>query len=174
MRFSFSSAAIALSIALQLGQSASAESPETTSDLAHIDAKTEKPVPWPDGIIPFDISKLDADQAKQANEAFLAVNPILDYTTTKGKVKDIKIENFDISFSGKRILTNASLTLGYGRRYGLVGRNGVGKSTLLRAMSRREINVPAHISILHVEQEVRNLINHMVIAVQQLTLSGFA
>ncbi|KAG5461653.1 MAG: hypothetical protein BJ554DRAFT_6118 [Olpidium bornovanus] len=93
--------------------------------------------------------------ATQANEQFLAVNPILDYTTTRGKVKDIKIEDFDISYAGMRIVTNASLTLAYGRRYGLVGRNGVGKSTLLRSLSRREINVPSHISILHVEQEVR-------------------
>ncbi|KAI8346708.1 P-loop containing nucleoside triphosphate hydrolase protein [Mortierella sp. GBAus27b] len=83
----------------------------------------------------------------------MAVNPILDYTTTKGKNKDVKLENFDISFAGKRILTNANLTLAFGRRYGLVGRNGIGKSTLLRTLSRREVNVPTHISILHVEQE---------------------
>ncbi|RHZ54525.1 hypothetical protein Glove_426g70 [Diversispora epigaea] len=87
-------------------------------------------------------------------EFYMQVNPILDYTSTKGKVKDVKIENFDISFGGKKILTNATLTLVYGRRYGLVGRNGIGKSTLLRTMSRREINVPTHISILHVEQEM--------------------
>ncbi|CAG8437092.1 2271_t:CDS:2 [Funneliformis mosseae] len=88
------------------------------------------------------------------NEFYMQVNPILDYTSTKGKVKDVKIENFDISFGGKRILTNANLTLVYGRRYGLVGRNGIGKSTLLRTMSKREIAVPTHISILHVEQEM--------------------
>lgn len=40
-------------------------------------------------------------------------------------------------------------------RYGLVGRNGTGKSTLLRHISGREIyGIPAHIRILHVEQEV--------------------
>jgi ATP-binding cassette, subfamily F, member 3 len=88
------------------------------------------------------------------NEFFMRVNPILDYTSTKGKVKDVKVENFDISFGGKRILTNTNLTLVYGRRYGLVGRNGIGKSTLLRTISRRDIAVPTHISILHVEQEV--------------------
>lgn len=88
------------------------------------------------------------------NEFYMQVNPILDYTSTKGKVKDVKIENFDISFGGKVILSNATLTLVFGRRYGLVGRNGIGKSTLLRTISRREISVPTHISILHVEQEV--------------------
>ena len=47
-----------------------------------------------------------------------------------------------------------SLTLAHGRRYGLIGRNGVGKSTLLRAMAFREVPIPTHISILMVEQEV--------------------
>ncbi|CAG8457753.1 10749_t:CDS:2 [Ambispora leptoticha] len=84
---------------------------------------------------------------KNDAEFYIQVNPILDYTSTKGKIKDVKIENFDISFAGKRILTNANLSLVYGRRYGLVGRNGIGKSTLLRTLSRREISVPTHIKI---------------------------
>merc|ERR1712072_1381763 len=49
---------------------------------------------------------------------------------------------------------DTNLTLAYGRRYGLVGQNGIGKSTLLRALSKREVAVPTHISILHVEQEI--------------------
>lgn len=44
--------------------------------------------------------------------------------------------------------------MSFGRRYGFVGRNGMGKSTLLRAISRRELFIPSHISVLHVEQEV--------------------
>ncbi|KAK9723376.1 ATP-binding cassette, regulator of translational elongation [Basidiobolus ranarum] len=91
---------------------------------------------------------------KQDEVELLSINPILDYTTTRGKSKDIKLENFDISFAGKRILTNASLTLAFGRRYGLIGRNGIGKSTLLRTISKREVSIPTHISILHVEQEM--------------------
>ncbi|CAG0917116.1 unnamed protein product [Notodromas monacha] len=38
--------------------------------------------------------------------------------------------------------------------YGLVGRNGLGKTTLLRMLSNRQVVIPGHISILHVEQEV--------------------
>ncbi|ORY04634.1 P-loop containing nucleoside triphosphate hydrolase protein [Basidiobolus meristosporus CBS 931.73] len=91
---------------------------------------------------------------KQEEVELLAINPILDYTTTRGKSKDIKLDNFDISFAGKRILTDASLTIAFGRRYGLIGRNGIGKSTLLRTISRREVNIPTHVSILHVEQEM--------------------
>lgn len=39
-------------------------------------------------------------------------------------------------------------------RAGLIGRNGIGKSTLLRAMALREVGIPSHISILYVQQEV--------------------
>ena len=43
-----------------------------------------------------------------------------------------------------------------GRRYGLIGRNGVGKTTLLRAIARYEVpHFPTHLRVLHVEQEIR-------------------
>lgn len=45
--------------------------------------------------------------------------------------------------------------MAFGRRYGFVGRNGMGKTTLLRSISRRELYIPSHVSVLHVEQEVR-------------------
>lgn len=49
---------------------------------------------------------------------------------------------------------NLSLILLVLSRAGLIGRNGIGKSTLLRAMALREVNIPQHISILYVQQEV--------------------
>lgn len=70
------------------------------------------------------------------------------------KVRDIKIENFDISFGDRLLLSGADLTLVFGRRYGLCGRNGYGKSTLLRMISSRQLIIPKFITILHVEQEV--------------------
>ncbi|KAI7871324.1 P-loop containing nucleoside triphosphate hydrolase protein, partial [Spinellus fusiger] len=104
--------------------------------------------------VEYEASRLIQNEQKALLEAYKMYNPILDYTSTKSKNKDIKVENFDISFAGHRILTDASLTLAFGRRYGVVGKNGIGKSTLLRAIARREINVPTHISVLYVEQEV--------------------
>lgn len=44
--------------------------------------------------------------------------------------------------------------MAFGRRYGFVGRNGLGKTTLLRAISKRELFIPSHVTVLHVEQEV--------------------
>jgi ATP-binding cassette, subfamily F, member 3 len=70
------------------------------------------------------------------------------------KNRDIHLEKFDISIGGRHIVTEGQLTLPFGRRIGLIGRNGVGKSTLLRALSTRQLSVPKHVTILHVEQEV--------------------
>ncbi|KAI1259466.1 P-loop containing nucleoside triphosphate hydrolase protein [Xylariaceae sp. FL1019] len=95
------------------------------------------------------------EDAQSYEEFYMAVNPLqLGIGGGAAKTKDIKIENADVSIGGTRILMDTDLTLAYGHRYGLVGNNGVGKSTLLRALSRRELPIPTHISILHVEQEI--------------------
>ena len=95
-----------------------------------------------------------SDEQMSYEEFFMAVNPLQLGSDAQSKSKDIKVDGIDVSIGGKRILTDTGLTLAYGRRYGLVGQNGIGKSTLLRALSRREVAIPTHISILHVEQEI--------------------
>lgn len=68
--------------------------------------------------------------------------------------KDIRIENFDVAFGERVLIQNSTVTLAFGRRYALIGRNGLGKTTLLRMIAARVLRIPAHISVLHVEQEV--------------------
>ncbi|XP_022117099.2 ATP-binding cassette sub-family F member 3 [Pieris rapae] len=70
------------------------------------------------------------------------------------RTQDIRIENFDIAYGDRVLLQGADLVLAFGRRYGLVGRNGLGKTTLLRMISAKQLKIPSHISVLHVEQEV--------------------
>lgn len=94
------------------------------------------------------------DESMSYEEFFMAVNPLQLGADSQSKSKDIRVDGIDVGVGVCRILTDASLTLAYGHRYGLVGQNGIGKSTLLRALSRREVAIPSHISILHVEQEI--------------------
>ena len=105
--------------------------------------------------VEYESSKLvGGDDQKAYEEFYMTVNPLNLDSASSGKSKDIKVEGIDLSIGGLRILTDSTLTLAYGRRYGLVGKNGIGKSTLLRALSRRDVAIPTHITILHVEQEV--------------------
>ncbi|RVW14857.1 ABC transporter F family member 3 [Vitis vinifera] len=70
-------------------------------------------------------------------------------------IKDIHLENFNISIGGRDLIVDGSVTLSYGRHYGLVGRNGTGKTTFLRYMAMHAIDgIPKNCQILHVEQEV--------------------
>ncbi|KAJ3781841.1 P-loop containing nucleoside triphosphate hydrolase protein [Lentinula aff. detonsa] len=97
---------------------------------------------------------LDAHRKQQTyEEMFMKINP-LEAAHSRNKSKDIHLPSIDVNFGSNRILSGATLTLVYGRRYGLIGRNGVGKSTLLRHIAMREVPIPAHITILFVEQEI--------------------
>ncbi|KAF9535793.1 P-loop containing nucleoside triphosphate hydrolase protein [Crepidotus variabilis] len=101
-------------------------------------------------------SKLLDQHKKQQTyeEMFMKINPLEANATAKNKSKDIHLPSIDVSFGSNRILSGASLTLAHGRRYGIIGRNGVGKSTLLRHIALRDVPIPAHITILFVEQEI--------------------
>jgi len=67
---------------------------------------------------------------------------------------DIKIDKFSIAAKGKDLFTNASLLVAQGRKYGLVGPNGHGKTTLLRHIGLRALQIPPNIDVLYCEQEV--------------------
>lgn len=68
--------------------------------------------------------------------------------------QDIKIENFSISARGKELFVNASLHITAKRRYGLVGPNGMGKTTLLKHIAEKQLTIPPNIDVLLCEQEV--------------------
>lgn len=61
--------------------------------------------------------------------------------------KDVKINSTSLVFHGRVLITDSTMELSYGRRYGLLGENGCGKSTLLKAIAAREFPIPDHIDI---------------------------
>eukprot|EP00048_Salpingoeca_helianthica_P009515 m.136397 g.136397 ORF g.136397 m.136397 type:complete len:732 (+) comp14888_c2_seq1:80-2275(+) len=98
----------------------------------------------------------ESDSQKAAEKALPMYLEALALRT--GASTDVNIGEFTLLKPEKTVplIENGALRLVTGRRYGLVGRNGVGKTTLLRAISRYEIaEFPRHLRVLHVEQEVR-------------------
>lgn len=72
-------------------------------------------------------------------------------TTTSATA--VKCHNLTVRAKGK-LLENCTFTIAAGRRYGLVGPNGRGKSTLLRLLAKRQLPVPENLDVLLVEQEI--------------------
>eukprot|EP01038_Epipyxis_sp_PR26KG_P005070 gene5070-7075_t len=83
--------------------------------------------------------------------------------TTNGRIPDISVEGVTLEFVGNRLLQNSSLKFLKGHIYGLVGSNGVGKSTLLRRMARGSIpGLASYFRIVYLQQELPNIPNHTV------------
>ncbi|CAB4381076.1 P-loop containing nucleoside triphosphate hydrolase protein [Rhizophagus irregularis] len=82
--------------------------------------------------------------------------------------RDIKIEQYSLSFYGRVLVDNATIELNFGRRYGLIGANGSGKSTFLASLAAREAPIPEHIDIYLLNQEAEpcdlNAIDYVILA----------
>lgn len=74
----------------------------------------------------------------------------------RNRSMDVHIENVNISVgAGKSLLEDAELKIIHGRKYGLLGKNGTGKTTLLYKISRKQLEgFPPYVSVVHVEQEI--------------------
>ncbi|XP_032801967.1 ATP-binding cassette sub-family F member 2 [Petromyzon marinus] len=67
---------------------------------------------------------------------------------------DVHIINMSLTFHGQELLSDTQLELNSGRRYGLIGLNGTGKSMLLSTIGTRELPIPEHIDIYHLTREM--------------------
>lgn len=73
--------------------------------------------------------------------------------TSDVKSRDIHIENYTLSFHGRLLIESADLSLNWGQRYGLLGENGSGKTTFLRSLAERDVEIPEHVDIYLVQGE---------------------
>ena len=68
---------------------------------------------------------------------------------------DIHLRGAQMDINGLALLDDCNLTLVSGRKYGLVGRNGIGKTTLLKFLAAHRFEgMPPQLQVLHIEQEV--------------------
>ena len=105
-------------------------------------------------------------QGDMADKADLAIDKLL---ATKEKIPpprvmhdkselyqaDIFLPQVTIIAGNALLIEEATVHFSKGRKYGMIGRNGTGKTTLINAICRKEIDkMPQNVHILQVEQEV--------------------
>lgn len=66
---------------------------------------------------------------------------------------DVKIDQFSVTTFGKQLVQDTTLELNYGRRYGMIGQNGSGKSTILAAIAAREVPIPDSVDMWFLDCE---------------------
>lgn len=77
-------------------------------------------------------------------------------------LKEIIVKDLSISIGQKEILNHAQFQLQVGTHYVLVGRNGIGKSTLLQAIATDRIpSIPQSVRVLLLGQTMSNLEDEM-------------
>ncbi|KAG8465652.1 hypothetical protein KFE25_002959 [Diacronema lutheri] len=80
---------------------------------------------------------------------------VLHWNGVRKGTSDIVLRGVSMQLGVLELLSDCTLTIAFGRRYGLIGRNGIGKSTFLRYLSAKRFDgIPPHLQVLHIEQEV--------------------
>jgi len=86
-----------------------------------------------------------------------AVDDILNDKDECGEwIRDINIHSFSLAplDGGENLIEKSTIKFVHGHRYGLIGRNGAGKTTLLRYIASGIKEIPRHMRLLHVKQEI--------------------
>ena len=99
-----------------------------------------------------------AAESNPAADQLAADGTICTFSTSRKGVdarsRDVNVQNFTLQHKGTVMLDATSVVLNHGNRYGLIGRNGCGKSTLMKALGARAIPIPGGIDTFHLKEEV--------------------
>mmetsp|Transcript_19648 Transcript_19648/g.41073 ORF Transcript_19648/g.41073 Transcript_19648/m.41073 type:complete len:761 (-) Transcript_19648:2-2284(-) len=103
------------------------------------------------------------EEEEKSNNGKVAAMVLPDYNTGRNE-RDIQVTGVSLDLdNGKRLLDSADIRFTYRRRYGLVGKNGIGKTTLLKAIASFGIEgFPRHHRVLHVRQEIKGTENSVL------------
>ncbi|VAH86958.1 unnamed protein product [Triticum turgidum subsp. durum] len=109
--------------------------------------------------VPTSSASSSASNNKTTDKGALAAVQLSDRTctavlTSHQEKESCEIESLTLTFHGHDLLVDTELELNYGRRYGLLGLNGCGKSCLLKAIGCRELPIPDHMDIYHLSHEI--------------------
>jgi ATP-binding cassette, subfamily F, member 2 len=79
------------------------------------------------------------------------------YESKKGMLhantRDINVSGVTVTFHGKPLIEDTDVVISYGNRYGFIGSNGSGKSTIMKMIAARAIPIPDAIDIYFLDAE---------------------
>ena len=104
---------------------------------------------------------LDDDGLDHAQaDALAAEGTICTFSSSRkgvdARARDINVTNFTLQHKGAVMLDETEIILNHGNRYGLIGRNGCGKSVFMKALGARAVPIPRGIDIFFLKEEVES------------------
>ena len=94
----------------------------------------------------------------EASEKLASEGTVVTFATSRkgvdARARDINVTNVTLQHHGGILLDETSVVLNHGNRYGLVGRNGCGKSSFLKALGARALPIPNSIDIFFLKEEI--------------------
>jgi len=112
---------------------------------------------WQACLLPYLTAYLSEEQASAVcNELRHMANIVGDANEDNAdEGEDICKTEFSLAYGGKILLHNTVLHLKRGRRYGLVGKNGVGKTTLMRNIATKAVDgLPEELRTVYVQHDI--------------------
>jgi len=95
------------------------------------------------------ISGLNVDEQAAADEKWACTGVLASHPISS----DLHIHNYSCTYHGQVLFADTNLELNAGNRYGLIGANGCGKSTMLSTLGARSVPIPDHIDSYHLKEE---------------------
>jgi elongation factor 3 len=112
---------------------------------------------WTAGIVPYLSLFMSKDDSSKVVEVVKNVckQYIVLQEVVEEEGEDICNTEFSLAYGGKILLHNTKLHLKRGRRYGMVGKNGVGKTTLMRNIASKSVEgLPEELSTVYVQSNI--------------------
>ena len=113
-------------------------------------------------------SSSSTDKKPEVQDSYRSATGVL---ISRPRALDVKIGGFTLSAYGNELIKDTLIEFTIGRRYGLIGENGSGKSSFLKCLAAREVPIPDHIDIFLLEEEAapseRTAVEDVIYDVQQ-------
>ena len=99
------------------------------------------------------VSKLSLQADRVTTRVLDMERNVTGVLTSRPTSRDIKIDSFSMGLNGVELVQECSIELTVGRKYGLIGQNGCGKTNFLACLAKREVPIPDHLDLYHLSGE---------------------